>query len=293
MRKFILGTDWWTDCDDVVALRILARAHKNKQIKLEGVIINACMEYSASSLEGFLNCEGVEVPIGLDFDATDFGGNPPYQNRLKRYSKNIKSNSDVLDATKLYRKILANADEKIELIEIGYPQVLVDLLTSKADEFCELDGVELVRKKVSKICMMAGKWDENSGRENNFARNERSRKAAHTFCEICPVDVTFLGWEVGFDVITGQNLKSDDVLHLAMCDHGSANGRSSWDPMLVLLAIIGECEKAGFSTVCGKAFVDEQTGENYFEQNQNGKHKFVVKQKQNAFYENAINELIK
>lgn len=31
MRKFILGTDWWTDCDDVVALRILARAHKNKQ----------------------------------------------------------------------------------------------------------------------------------------------------------------------------------------------------------------------------------------------------------------------
>lgn len=27
MRNFILGTDWWTDCDDVVAIRILVRAH--------------------------------------------------------------------------------------------------------------------------------------------------------------------------------------------------------------------------------------------------------------------------
>ena len=24
-RKMILGTDWWTDCDDAVAVRILAR----------------------------------------------------------------------------------------------------------------------------------------------------------------------------------------------------------------------------------------------------------------------------
>ena len=54
MRNFILGTDWWSDCDDVVALRLLCRAHKEKKINLLGIGINACMEYSAPSVEGFL-----------------------------------------------------------------------------------------------------------------------------------------------------------------------------------------------------------------------------------------------
>ena len=49
MRSFILGTDWWTDCDDVVALRLLARAHKAKEIELLGIILNGCMEYSVTS----------------------------------------------------------------------------------------------------------------------------------------------------------------------------------------------------------------------------------------------------
>lgn len=293
MRKFILGTDWWTDCDDVVALRLLAREHKKQKIKLCGVIINACMQYSAPSLEGFLNTENIEVPIGIDLKATDFGGNPPYQKRLSQYKKRINHNTDAKDATKLYREILANEENPIELIEIGYPQALVSLLESKPDEISCLNGLELVKQKVKKIWMMAGKWDEIPSLENNFARNERSRKAAHTLCEICPVPITFLGWEVGFDVITGEKLDKNDVLYLAMCDYNSPNGRSSWDPMLCLLAIIGDEEKAGYSTVKGKASVDGKTGENYFEKDENGLHKFVVKVKNNSFYANCINDLIK
>ena len=46
MRRFILDTDWWTDCDDAVALRLLCNAHKNKEIDFIGININACMPYS-------------------------------------------------------------------------------------------------------------------------------------------------------------------------------------------------------------------------------------------------------
>ena len=49
MRKFILGTDWWTDCDDAVALRLITRAVKDGKVGLVGVGINACMEYSVAS----------------------------------------------------------------------------------------------------------------------------------------------------------------------------------------------------------------------------------------------------
>lgn len=79
MRKFILGTDWWTDCDDAVAIRMLSRAHRRGEIELVGIGMNACMPYSVSSLRGFMEAEGIgDVPLGIDLDATDFGGNPPY-----------------------------------------------------------------------------------------------------------------------------------------------------------------------------------------------------------------------
>ncbi len=293
MRKFILGTDWWDDCDDAVAIRLLARAHKAKEITLLAIVINACMEHSVTSLDGFLNSDEVyDIPIAIDLDATDFGGDPPYQKRLSLFAKKYYSNADAEDAVKLYRKILANTDSQIELIEIGYPQALTALLQSKADDISELDGVELLKNKVSKVWMMAGKWDENPKIENNFARNERSRVAANIFCDICPVPITFLGWEVGASVITGGNLDKNDPLYLVLCDHGSSDGRSSWDPMLCLLALIGNEEKAGYSVVHGKGSVDATTGENSFVSDPNGLHSYVVKEKEDSYYADAINKLI-
>ncbi len=289
MRHFILGTDWWTDCDDAVAIRMLARAHQSGAIHLDGIVINACMEDSVPSLDGFLCLEGCEnIPLGLDPAANDFGGNPPYQKRLAPFAQAYPANTDAKDAVKLYRELLAGATAPVEMVEIGYLQAFVALLQSGADEISSKTGMELVKEKVSKCWVMAGKWDADGEKENNFCRNERSRLAGALFCEKCPVPVTFLGWEVGFDVISGSRLAPEDHLAKALSDHGSPNGRSSWDPMLVLLALVGDAEKAGYSTVSGNARVDAQTGQNYFIPAANGPHSYVVKQKENAFYADMI-----
>ena len=66
MINILHGTDWWTDCDDIAALRVLCRAHKAGRIKLCCVGINAVMEYSAPSVSAFLVNEGVDAPIGVD-----------------------------------------------------------------------------------------------------------------------------------------------------------------------------------------------------------------------------------
>jgi len=294
MRKFIVGTDWWTDCDDAVAMRILARAHKKGEIKIKGIGINACMEYSVTSLDGFLTTEGVyDIPLGIDLKATDFGGNPPYQKRLSAYSQKYKSNEDADNAVRLYRKILSNTVEKIEIIEIGYLQVIANVLKSTADDISHKSGLELIRENVSKIWVMAGKWDEDKGRENNFARNSRSAEAGHIFCDLCPVPITFLGWEVGHRVITGGELDKNDVLYRVLLDHKKPDGRSSWDPMLVTMAIIGEEEKAGYKTVVGKAYVDPDSGYNSFTETSDGNHRYVIKTKADDYYKNQINSLIK
>lgn len=293
MRKIILGTDWWTDCDDAVALRLICRAVKSNDIRLLGIGINACMELSVASLKGFLLAEGVEnIPIGIDLDAVDFGGNPPYQERLAKSFCPSISNTDAQDALRLYRRLLASAQEKVEIVEIGYPQVLASLLKSGADDISDKSGIELVQQKVSKFWVMAGKWDADGEKENNFCRNPRSRLAGKEFCELCPIPVTFLGWEVGYGVLTGGNLPGNDHLHHVLCDHGSEHGRHSWDPMLVLMALIGDEEKAGYRTVSGTACVDPDTGANHFVVDANGMHKFVVKAQPDSYYEKQINQLL-
>ena len=293
MRKFILGTDWWTDCDDAVAIRMLARAHKAGEICLKGMAINGCMEYSVKSLDGFLCSEGVcDIPIGIDLEATDFGGNPPYQKRLAQLPSKYNYNEDGENAVKLYRRILAESDEPVEIIEIGYLQVISAVIESGADEISEKTGLELIKEKVSKFWVMAGKWDDNPGSENNFTRNPRSRVAGNIFCEKCPVPITFLGWEIGFDVITGGELKEDDILYHALCDHGSHNGRSSWDPMLVQMAMIGDEAMAGYDIVQGEACVNSETGENIFLASDSGKHRYVVRKKPIEYYQKQINGLI-
>lgn len=292
MRKFILGTDWWTDCDDAVAMRLTARAVKAKEVQVLGIGINACMENSVASLKAFLLAEGIDsIPIGIDQSATDFGGNPPYQKRLAELMPNIK-NSDAENAVRLYRRLLAQANDPIEIMEIGYLQVISSVLQSKADDISEKSGLELFSEKVSKVWVMAGKWDADGEKENNFCRNMRSRIAGREFCELCPVPVTFLGWEVGYGVITGNHLDNSDHLYTVLRDHGSGNGRHSWDPMLVLMALIGDEEKAGYKTVTGTASVDAESGKNYFIRSDVGNHKFVIKQQENCFYEEQINRLL-
>lgn len=293
MKNIILGTDWWTDCDDAVALRMLCRAVKLGEIHLLGIAINACMEYTVPSVDGFLTLEGMgDIPLGIDLAATDFGGKPPYQARLAPCASRYKSNEDAEDIVRLYRRLLASATEPVEIVEIGYLQGFTAFMRSEGDDISPKSGMELLSEKVSKMWVMAGKWDADGERENNFCRNDRSRIAAEEFCRLCPVPVTFLGWEIGFDVLTGGGLSDDDHLHLALCDHGSGNGRCSWDPMTVHMALVGDEAAAGYRTVCGKATVDAVTGQNYFVPSDDGNHAYVIKDRHNDFYRDVINGMI-
>ncbi|MBQ4638087.1 MAG: nucleoside hydrolase [Clostridia bacterium] len=294
MRNFILGTDWWTDCDDAIALRMLARAHKAGEIDLKGIVINACLDCSVQSVEGFLNTEGVgNIPLGIDREATDFGGNPPYQRMLSAYAEKYRSNDDAEDGVRLYRMLLVQSSEPLEIIEIGYLNTVAALLESSVDDISDKNGIELVKEKVKKLWVMAGKWDEENGRENNFCRNSRSRIAGEKFLRLCPVPVTLLGWEVGSTVLTAADLEKDDVLSKVISFYNSPNGRMSWDPMVVLMAFDGDEAKAGYNVKTGTASLNSETGENTFTEDPNGLHRYVIKARPDEYYRDRINELIK
>ena len=295
MRKFILGTDWWTDCDDAVALRLICNSVKSHKIELCGVIINACMEHSVCSMDGFLSKEKLnDIPIGIDLNGTDFrGSRHSYQKRLANYATRYKDNYEAEDGVRLYRRLLAGSDEPVEIIEIGFLQVVADLLCSEPDDISPLCGTLLVKSKVKKFWVMAGKWDEPNGYEHNFKNSPRSIRGGSIFCEKCPVPVTFVGFEVGKSVITGGNLDPKDHLFDVLADWGcSGVGRDSWDPITALLAVIGDEAEAGYDTVVGTASVDLADGCNHFKQHDGGRHRYVIKLKDDGFYQDMINSII-
>ena len=289
--KIIHGTDWWTDCDDVAALRLLCRAHKAGAIELKCVCADAVMEKTAASLSAFMTNDGVDVPIGIDRTFRDDSTRCKYQYALEKYPHKVE-NDDCEEAYKVYRRVLANLDGKADITEVGFQQNIHYLMMSGPDEISPLSGMELIKEKVNKIWLMAGKWDQENGREYNIHAYPAAREAAKYIFENSPVPVTCLGWEVGNSVISCSHADENDLLKIAFNAHGSINGRSSWDPMLVLLAIINDEEAAGYDVVKGTATVNAKTGENNFTEGE-GNTAYVVKKFDDSYYADMIDELIK
>ncbi|MCL2301123.1 MAG: hypothetical protein FWC27_13355 [Firmicutes bacterium] len=293
MRPFTIGTDWFTDVDDAAAMRVFARAHRAGAIRIEGVCANACIKYTCASLDAFLCNEGLPgIPLGAD-RAAKYPGRGRYQKRMAGAGA-YRTNADCMDAVGLYRAALAGAREPVEMAEIGFCQVLAKLLDSPPDELSPLDGRALLVERCKHIWAMAGKWDVPGGAYNyNFRVTRDNMRAAHRFYENCPVPVTFLGHEAGKSVVTGGVLEGrDDMLARALRDHGSKHGRSSWDPMLALLAITENLEEAGYTAVYGQARIDPKDGKCRWEPGAGGRQRYVVKTRPDSFYRDAINEII-
>ena len=294
MRNIFLGTDFFCDCDDAVAIRLLCRAHRKGEINLVGIGINVNGKTSVPALYGMFNIEGVkDIPVGIEVDGHEFDNDTSsYHGGLISYAVGMSQEKAVPDAVKVYRRALASAEGKVDIAEIGFLHVLADVLDSEGDEISPLCGVELFKQKVNHVWTMAGKWDEDGGREYNIICHARSVDGAKRLVEKCPVPITFLGFEIGVDVISGSKLALDDPLKQVLVNHGSPNGRSSWDPMLAHLAILGDVEKAGYAEVIGRAVIDSD-GSNHFIPDKNGNHSYVVRKYEPQYYADIIDSLIK
>lgn len=289
----IFDTDWWTDCDDCVALKLLINSN------LKGVNINAFLADSAYSVKLFLQSYGLkDIPVAIDKSATYYKDPPKnsYQRKIIDAVSNGKYESADCyeDSVSFYRRLLSSSEEKVDIVAVGFQNSIASLLMSESDEFSPLNGIDLCREKVNKLWAMAGKWNEDGGREYNIANNSHSAKAAKIVAEKFPCPITYLGFEVGLTVITGGKEvigDDNDMLSLAMVAHGSENGRNSWDPMTAMLYLNGDEDKAGYSMVYGNVSIDED-GKNYFEENNQSDRCYVVKKYPDSYYENEINSFI-
>lgn len=284
-RGIIFDTDWWTDVDDVCALRTMLYAEREGDIRLLGVCLSAVDSSSVPSLSSYLAYEGRKgLPVGADKLAVDFPGSPCWRDVIMETvpEREVSSVDDVDDAVTFYRKILSKERKPADIVAVGFPNALSRLLESSPDEWSPLSGRELVSRKVRHLWMMAGQYPE--GKEHNFALSKRSREAGSAVCALWPTGITFLGYEVGIRLRLGGNLPEDDLLHKVLAVHGSAAGRYAWDPLTAWMACLNSPEAAGFETVTGTVSLDPESGENQFSYSENGPHRYVVMARDSVWY---------
>ena len=235
-----MDTDIDSDVDDVGALAMLHTLADHGRVDILGVIVTSDDRFApgcTDAINHFFNRPG--IPIGVEKGI-------PLQNISKytkeiaeEFPKRIQSYEEAVDATSLYRKLLAEAENQtIVLITIGHLTNLAHLLKSGPDDISKLSGVELVRQKVKLWSCMGGMYPE--GKEANFYRPDPGSTVYSV--ENWPGEVVFGGWELGGEIITGglflqKYLEPTSPVSKAYQRYNNFSGRQSWDQASILYAV--------------------------------------------------------
>ena len=257
MPLVIYDTDIGSSTDDLFAMEMLYRYEDEGRCRLLGVMVDREGERNAAFADVMNTYFGHgDVPIGLvrdgikepkvwiDYahvaDTKDGEGQPMFRHTVADYSS-------LPDGWQLYRRLLAaQPDRSVSIVSVGFVTCLAQLLTSKADEYSSLTGVELVRRKVKCIYLQGGMFGEAEEPDFNFAQGITFAK---TFFQNWPqeVDMVFSPMEAGQDVeYTPEQVIADvswtDVHPIKQvymqCDCNT--GQRMWDVMLVVQAVEGD-----------------------------------------------------
>ncbi|MGB7527267.1 nucleoside hydrolase [Sphingobacterium cellulitidis] len=297
--KVIFDTDMGPDYDDIGAIAILhALADQGKAEILATVASDAHKDIPATIevYNKYYKRDGIPVgktsnPLAPNFTAPN---NWNVQIIKKFYPELLNKNYE--NAVSIYRKVLAEQpDNSVTLITVGFMTNISELLQSNADQYSKLNGMDLVKKKVKNWVAMAAAFPQ--GKEFNVFKDAESAKYAF---DNFPKPILFSGFEIGDRIKTGgkiaeRNLLNSPVsvgykINLETYANEAVKNRSSWDQTAVLIAIENP-EDYFYLSGPGKLIVDEE-GNNLWEPNKNGLHKFIIHKYPYDKLESVIDELM-
>jgi len=194
---------------------------------------------------------------------------------VQNYPHDVRSNDVVPGATDLYRRVLSEQpDNSVVIVTVGFMTPLADLLASVPDEYSDLNGKELIEKKVKRVVSMAGAFPD--GREYNLYKDMRASKFAF---ENWPTEIIYSGFEIGKKVQTGYEIiQNDEIQNNPVRDVYRMKidkNRSSFDQTAVLVGVRGV--DPYYELVEGKITVNWDGSNGW---NSNGKGQYYLVEKQ-------------
>lgn len=204
--NIIFDTDIGNDIDDTEALDLLYKYMDEGKINLLGICLNKDGVQTAQFIDLMGNFYGYpDIPLGVLrtdiqmgklvsecyttklLEMKDEEGNPVFKTSGLEYDS-------LPDSWKLYRKLLAESpDKSVTIVSVGFFTNLSMLMDSPADEISPLTGMQLIKKKVKLLSIMAGRFiDENL--EYNVKYDV---PAAQKIFNDWPSEIGVLSWELG------------------------------------------------------------------------------------------------
>lgn len=287
--NIIFETDMGNDVDDALAIDMLYKYNKQKRINLMAVMLNKEGEFPPKYIDLLNTWYGQKrIPIGVSPRAdqslvagTNYTqvvceelsekGKPLYKRSIKDYSK-------LLSAVKLYRKLLAKAeDASVTIVSVGFSTNLALLLDTKADEYSPLTGKELVEQKVKRLVTMAGHIENPKYAEYNVVNDIAA--CQRVFNE-WPTPIYMSPFELGLQVrYPAQSIENDFTWtkHHPIVDSYKVylkkiEDRPTWDLTAVLYAI--DPQQFFNISPAGKIVVTDE-GYTHYKQDAAGKHFYL------------------
>ncbi|HTN08080.1 nucleoside hydrolase [Agriterribacter sp.] len=281
----IFETDMGNDIDDALALDMLYKYADQKMVKLLAVSSNKNNPSSAVYLDIMNTWYGYpEIPVGKvvngansEHDAVNYTRVvAAYQPAFKTTTKDTAAYPE---SVALYRRVLSEAaDHSVVIISVGFSTNLARLLHSAPDVHTDLNGKELVAKKVILLSVMAGNFEGKKMKEYNVVKDV---PAARKLFKEWPTEIVVSPFEVGeqirypaTSILSDFNWAAHHPMVIAYKSYAKMPyDRQTWDLTAVLYAVEGAKNYFSFSergTI--EVITDASTA---FTPNPTGKHRYL------------------
>ncbi len=192
--RVIFDTDMGNDVDDALALAMLHAFASRGELKLLAVTVSKGTPWAVEYVRLVDEYYGRgTIPVGFVHE----GKTPEdglYVRQVCELHHRGLSKTPAPDAVQLLRKTLAaEQDGAVTLIQVGFSTNLARLLESAPDAYSKLSGIELIKKKVRLLTVMAGNFADGKPEYNVMTDVPAATKVFTDW----PTDIYFSGYEVG------------------------------------------------------------------------------------------------
>jgi inosine-uridine nucleoside N-ribohydrolase len=206
--KIIFDTDMGNDIDDALALAVIHSLQNRAECDLLAVTTTKDADECAPYVDAVNTFYGRgDIPIGEVVDGvTMFKSKFLPVGQIQddgeyRYSHDLQVGFAVPEAVGLLRKTLAaQEDGSVIVVQVGFSTNLARLLMSEADEHSDLSGMELVKRKVSTLSIMAGAFQPLNGKPHREFNIIMDKPAAKSLIENWPTPIVWSGFEIGLAI---------------------------------------------------------------------------------------------
>ena len=291
--KIIFDTDMGNDVDDALALAMLHSFQSRAQCELLAVTITNPQPLAGPFTDAVNTFYGrPNVPIGVTRERVPHGDDrflkAVSQDGGRRYPTDIEKSADIPEPVALLRQILSKQqDGSVVIVQVGFSTNLAGLLASAADANSPLSGVDLVKRKVKLLSIMAGAFKEIDGNKRYLEYNiTQDKRSAQRLGKDWPTPIIWSGFEIGIAaaypsvsiVRDYRYVKHHPVAEAYVRYMPPPHDRPTWDLTSVLYAVLPDrgyfdLSKSGSVTVEGDGYTT-------FTEKEGGRDRYLILKKE-------------